>query len=279
MRIDLHLHTAASDGLLEPTGLVRAVRAAGIHVLGVADHDTVDGLEEARRAADAAGLALVPGVEISAFWGRVEFHILGYFIDPGNAALRRFLRDTREARQARLRAMLSRLQAMGMGVPAADVLSRARNGNVGRPHLARALVERGFVGSTDEAFDRYLGADRPAYVPRPDVSVQDAIGAIREAGGIASLAHPGLHNRDDAIPDLAAAGLAAIEVYHPKHGVGGARRYRRVAQQYSLLVTGGSDFHGTGEGDHGTAPGVPSLPEADYERLLAAARTGNAGRR
>ena len=279
MRIDLHLHTAASDGLLEPTALVDAVRGAGIHAFGVADHDTVDGLAEAKRAADAAGLTLVPGVEISAFWGRVEFHILGYFIDPDNAALRAFLGETREARNARLRVMLSRLQAMGMGVPASDVLSRAKNGNVGRPHLARALVERGYVGSTDEAFDRYLGADRPAYVPRPDVSVQDAIRVIQAAGGIASLAHPGLHNRDEAIPDLMAAGLAAIEVYHPKHGVGGARRYRRLAQQYSLLATGGSDYHGTGEGDHGSAPGVPCLPEADFDRLLAAARTGSGGRR
>lgn len=277
MRIDLHLHSAASDGLLEPTALVQAVRAAGIDVCGVTDHDTVDGLDEAKRAADESGLVLVPGVEISAFWGRVEFHILGYFIDPGNAELRAFLGDTRGARHRRLRVMLSRLQAMGMGVPAAEVLSRARNGNVGRPHLARALVERGYVGSTDEAFDRYLGADRPAYVPRPDVSVREAIHVIRAAGGIASLAHPGLHNRDEAIPDLMAAGLTAVEVYHPGHGFGGGKRYRRLAQQYSLLATGGSDYHGTSEGDHASAPGVPCLPEGDFERLLAAARTGGAG--
>ncbi len=279
MRIDLHLHTAASDGLLEPTALVRAVRAAQVEVFSVTDHDTVDGLDEAKRAADEAGLTLVPGVEISAFWGRVEFHILGYFIDPGNAALRAFLGDTREARHTRLRVMLSRLQAMGMGVPAADVLSRAKNGNVGRPHLARALVERGYVGSMDEAFDRYLGADRPAYVPRPDVSVRDAIGVIRASGGIAALAHPGLHDRDEAIPDLMAAGLAAIEVYHPKHGFGGGGRYRRLARRYSLLTTGGSDYHGASEGDHASAPGVPCLPEADFERLLAAARASDVGLR
>jgi len=272
MRIDLHVHTTASDGLLAPVDLVRAVRAARVEVFSVTDHDTVDGLDETRRAADAAGLTFIPGIELSAYWGAVEFHILGYFIDPANAALRLFLKATREARQARLHAMLNRLQAMGMGVPAHDVLARAQNGNVGRPHLARALVERGFVGSADEAFDRYLGTNKPAYVPRPDVSVTDAIAVIREAGGIASLAHPGLHNRDEAIPDLMAAGLTAIEVYHPKHAFGRASRYRRIARRYELLVTGGSDFHGVDEGDHASAPGLPCLPEADYERLLAAAK-------
>jgi len=278
MRVDLHVHTTASDGLLRPVELVRAVRAADVEVFSVTDHDTVDGLDEAKGAADAAGLALIAGIELTAFWGTVEFHILGYFIDPANAALRALLHTTREARRARLQAMLSRLHAMGMRVPADDVLARAQNGNVGRPHLARALVERGFVGSADEAFDRYLGTGKPAYVPRPDVSVRDAIGVIRQAGGIAALAHPGLHNRDEAIPDLMAAGLAAIEAYHPKHAFGRARRYRRIAQQHGLLITGGSDFHGVHEGDHASVPGVPCLPEADYERLLATAKACGARR-
>jgi 3',5'-nucleoside bisphosphate phosphatase len=271
MRIDLHVHTTASDGLLEPTALVQAVRTAGVQVFSVTDHDTVDGLDEAKRAADAAGLVFVPGVELSAYWRTVEFHILGYFIDPASAPLRAFLANTREARQVRLHAMVSRLQAMGMGVSADDVLTRARDGNVGRPHLARTLVDRGFVGSTDEAFARYLGADKPAYVPRPDVSVQQAIEAIRGAGGLASLAHPGLHNRDEAIPDLMAAGLAGLEVYHPQHAFGRAGRYRRLARRYGLLVTGGSDFHGAPVGDHGGLPGVPCLPETDFALLRDAA--------
>jgi len=278
MRVDLHVHTTASDGLLGPVELVRAVRASQVEVFSVTDHDTVDGLDEAKGAADAADLALIAGIELSAHWGTVEFHILGYFIDPAHAALRALLHTTREARRARLHTMLSRLHAMGMRVPADDVLARAQNGNVGRPHLARALVERGFVGSADEAFDRYLGTGKPAYVPRPDVSVRDAIRVIREAGGIASLAHPGLHNRDEAIPDLVAVGLAAIEAYHPKHAFGRARRYRRIAQQHGLLITGGSDFHGVHEGDHASAPGFPCLPEADYERLLAAAKACGARR-
>jgi hypothetical protein len=216
----------------------------------------------------------VAGVELSAYWGRVELHILGYFIDPANPALRAFLRRTREARQARLHAILSRLQAMGMHIPASDLLARAANGNVGRPHIARALVDAGFVAHPDEAFDRYLGTDRPAYVPRQEVSVRDAIAVIREAGGIASLAHPGLHNRDEALTDLMPAGLTAIEVYHPKHGFGRARHYRRLAGRHTLLITGGSDFHGASEGDHTSTLGVPCLPEPEFQRLLAAATTG-----
>ena len=278
MRIDLHVHTNASDGMLEPAALVRVVKAANVHVFSITDHDTVDALEEAGREAEAVGLTSIPGIEISAVWGKVEFHILGYFIDPGNSALGRFLKGTREARHLRLHSMLSRLLAMGIAVPVCDVIARARDGNVGRPHLARALVERGFVASTDEAFDRYLGTDKPAYVPRPDVSVEKAIQVIREAGGIASLAHPGLHNRDDALPDLVAAGLTAIEVYHPKHAFGRAARYRRLARRLGLLVTGGSDFHGESDGDHASSPGVPCLPEAEFNRLLATADTQGARR-
>ncbi len=273
MRIDLHLHTAASDGVLEPTAVVEAARVAGIQLFSITDHDTVDGLPEARRASEASGLTLIDGIELSAYWGKVEFHILGYFIAPESPALVDFLRGTRDARGVRMHAMLSRLQAMGMGVPPESVFGRARAGNVGRPHLARALVERGFVRSTDEAFDRYLGNDRPAFVPRPDVSVADAIRVIRHAGGIASLAHPGLYNRDAALPDLIAAGLQGIEVYHPQHGFGKIAHYRRVAKQYHLLVTGGSDFHGATEGDHAATPGKPCLPEPDYLRLREALGT------
>ena len=272
MRIDLHIHTTASDGLFEPAAVVRVLRAADIGVFSITDHDSVDGVEEAKREARAAGLTCIPGVELTAYWRRVEFHILGYFLDPNSTALRSFLANTREARLLRLHAMLGRLRAMGMGVSEEAVMARVRNGNVGRPHLARVLVERGFVGSADEAFDRYLGTDKPAYVPRPDVSVEEAIRVIREAGGIASLAHPGLHNRDEALPDLVAAGLEAIEVYHPKHGIGRAGRYRRIARRYDLLPTGGSDYHGVAGGEHDSLPGTPCLPEADFGRLQAAAR-------
>ncbi len=279
MRIDLHMHTSASDGLLPPAELVRAVLAAELQVFSVTDHDTVDALAEVDGTARDLGLRLVAGIELSAMWRKVEFHILGYFVDPTDATLLSFLRGRREARRIRLQAMLNRLRALGMVVEVEEVLARAQDGNVGRPHLARVLVQRGFVASTDEAFERYLGEGKPAYVPRPDVTVGEAIRVIHEAGGLASLAHPGLHNRDEAIPDLVAAGLDAIEVYHVNHSPVLTTHYRRLAERKGLLVTGGSDFHGAMAREHGPAPGTPCLPEADFHRLAAAADARRAAMR
>lgn len=271
MRIDLHMHTSASDGLLGPADLVRAVQAADLQVFSVTDHDTVDALAEVESNAQRLGLRLIPGIELSAMWRKVEFHILGYFVDPRDAALLTFLRARREARRTRLQTMLNRLRPLGIVIEAEEVLARAVDGNVGRPHLARVLVQRGFVASTDEAFDRYLAEGKPAYVPRPEVTVVDAIRVIHEAGGLASLAHPGLHNRDEAIPDLVSARLDAIEVYHVNHSPGLSTHYRRLAERQGLLVTGGSDFHGATARDHGPTPGIPCLPEADFRRLQVAA--------
>jgi hypothetical protein len=279
MRVDLHMHTTASDGLLSPAALVQAVREAGLQVFSVTDHDTVDALAEAETHARPLTLRLVPGIELSAVWQRAELHLLGYFVDPEHAALLAFLRGRREARRARLQVMLARLRGLGMPVDGEEVLARARDGNVGRPHLARVLVQHGFVASTDEAFDRYLGEGKPAYVPRPDVAVPEAIRVIHEAGGLASLAHPGLYSRDGAIPDLVAAGLDAIEVYHVNHTPALTAHYRRLAERRGLLVTGGSDFHGAAGGDHAPAPGMPCLPEADFSRLQAAAETRRAAMR
>jgi predicted metal-dependent phosphoesterase TrpH len=280
LRIDLHTHTTASDGYLSPEALVRGARTAGIQILGVTDHDTVDAVPEVAAHAGPAGIVVVPGVELSAYWRRVELHILGYFLDPGNSTLASFLASTRAARLERLHAMISRLWRLGIAVSAADVVAEARHGTVGRPHLARVLVRQGVVDSVDAAFDRYLATDKPAYVPRPDVSVRDAIGVIHEAGGMASLAHPGLHERDDALPDLLAAGLDAIEVYHPNHVPHKTARYRRLAASRGLFVTGGSDFHGAPGVDDGEGLflGVPALPEPDFRRLETAADSKRAAR-
>jgi predicted metal-dependent phosphoesterase TrpH len=270
IRIDLHAHTTASDGRLGPTALVRAAQEAGIGVLAVTDHDTVDGLAEAEAEARAAGLRLIPGIELSTYWRRVELHILGYFIDPRHPGLLAFLASTRGARVERLHAMVARLFRLGLAVTADEALAETRDGNVGRPHLARVLVRRGYVASTDEAFDRYLGTDRPAYVPRPDVSIAEAIRVVHEAGGLAAWAHPGLHERDDALPELMAAGLDALEVYHPNHLPPKAGRYRRLAAARRLLVTGGSDYHGAEGGVHAPTLGTPRLPEPELRRLEAA---------
>jgi hypothetical protein len=274
MRIDLHTHTTVSDGLLSPEALVQAVQAAHLDVFSITDHDTLDALAEAEMHARDHGLRLVAGIELSAMWRKeAELHLLGYFFDPTDSRLLGFLRERREARRVRLTAMLNRLHALGVVIAAADVLALARDGNVGRPHLARVLVQRGLVGSPDEAFERYLGEGRPAYVPRPDVTITEAIQVIHDAGGVASLAHPGPHNHDEALPDLVAAGLDAIEVYHVAHTPGQVRHYRRLAKRWGILVTGGSDFHGAIGGYYGAAPGLPCLPEADFSRLQAVAES------
>jgi predicted metal-dependent phosphoesterase TrpH len=277
MRIDLHTHTTASDGLLSAEALVQAVQAAHLDVFSITDHDTLDALVEADAHARGYGLRLIPGIELSAMWRkRVELHLLGYFFDPADVQLLGFLRERREARRARLTAMLNRLQAMSIAVSADDVLAIAKDGNVGRPHLARVLVQRGFVSSPDEAFERYLGEGKAAYVPRPDLTTTEAIQVIHDAGGLASLAHPGLHNHDDVFPDLVADGLDAIEAYHVAHTPGQVRHYRRLAVRWEILVSGGSDFHGPIGGYYGPAPGVPCLPEADFSRLELAARARHA---
>jgi predicted metal-dependent phosphoesterase TrpH len=270
-RVDLHTHTKASDGLLTPEALVRAVQAARLAVFSVTDHDTVDALAEVQEHSARLGLTLVPGIELSAMWRGAELHILGYYVDPGDRYLLGFLQQRREARRVRLGIMLGRLRMLGITVTPEAVLAKAQDGNVARPHLARVLVEKGYVASLEEAFDQYLAEGKPAYVPRPDVQCEEAIRIIHEAGGLASWAHPGLGARDGAIPDLVAAGLDAIEVYHPKHSPGVTAHYRRVADREHLLVTGGSDFHGTTVPSHGMAPGSPLLPEPDFLRLQAAA--------
>lgn len=280
MRIDLHTHTTASDGLLRAEGLVQAVQAAHLDVFSITDHDTLDALAEAETHARARGLRLIPGIELSAMWRKeFELHLLGYFFDPRDSRLLGFLRKRREARRTRLTAMLNRLRALGILVAADDVLACAENGNVARPHLARVLAQRGFVSSPEEAFERYLGEGGPAYVPRPDVAIVEAIQVIHDAGGLASLAHPGLHSHDDALSELVASGLDAIEVYHAAHTPGQAAHYRRLAERWGLGVTGGSDFHGAAGRDYGPAPGIPCLPEADFSRLQAVAGARRAGMR
>lgn len=277
MRIDLHTHTTASDGLLSPEALVQAVQAAHLDVFSITDHDTLDALAEAEVHARDRGLRLIPGIELSAMWRKkFELHLLGYFFDPADARLLSFLRERREARRVRLTMMLNRLRAVGIVVAAEEVLAYAKDGNVGRPHLARVLAQHGFVRSPDEAFEKYLGEGKSAYVPRPDVTISEAIQVIHDAGGLASLAHPGLHNHDDALPDLVGAGLDAIEVYHVAHTSGQARHYRHLAGRWRLVVTGGSDFHGAIGGYYGPAPGTPCLPEADFSRLQTAAGTRHA---
>jgi len=278
--MDLHLHTNASDGRCSPGELVARASGASLSVISVVDHDTFAAQSEVAAIAGAAGLRVIPGIEITAVWRGIDVHILGYYLDPAGADLARFLRRQREDRVRRVRVILDRLRALGLVVDFEEILVPVSNRPphaIGRPQVARALVRAGYVADTREAFDRYLAEGQPGFVPRSGLTPAGVVRLVVEAGGIASLAHPGLLDRDKLIPGLVAAGMQAIEVYHPDHSPGTVAHYLGVAQRCRLAVTGGSDYHA--DETHGASLlGRVTLPPADFECLEALAR-GQSGTR
>jgi predicted metal-dependent phosphoesterase TrpH len=270
--VDLHLHTTASDGYCTPHELVDRVLRAGVTVMAVTDHDTIAAISEVQSAADARGIEVIAGIEITAVESSRDVHMLGYFIDPRDAGLSAFLSSQRAQRVARVEALGLRLAQLGMPIDIGPVLARAREEggrSVGRPQIATAMIAAGYVADTREAFDRWLATGRPAFVPRRGVPPGDVIDVVHAAGGLASLAHPGQTDVDAHIAAYAEAGLDAIEVYHPDHDAAASNRYRTIASQLNLLITGGSDFHG--DADHGGEPGAVALPLDDWIRLRDAA--------
>lgn len=272
--IDLHLHTTASDGRSTPAGIVAEVRAAGITAFSVTDHDTVAALDEVRAGAAREGIEFVGGIEVTAARAGEDVHVLGYGFDERSPRLLDFLRAQRADRVARVREMGRRLADLGLPVDAEAIVADAeRHGSrtVGRPALADALVRAGFASTRREAFDRWLGRDRPAYVPRRSPAPREVVSLIVEAGGLASIAHPALLRNDAFLPGLRAAGLAAIEVYHSDHQPAHRTRYGALATSLGLARTGGSDYHGEGAG-RDRPLGRVRLPRVHYEHLLAEGR-------
>lgn len=239
--IDLHLHSTWSDGTLTPAALVAAAARRGVRTIALTDHDTTDGVAEARAAGAAKGVSIIAGIELSA-WLHREIHILGYFVDPAHPGLVEVTRRQSGARVRRVEAICERLAALGVALDPAPIIASA-HGNVGRPHIARALVAAGHVASVPEAFDRYLGNNAPAVVPVERLPAADAIALIHAAGGVAVLAHPGVEQLEGHIAELTAAGLDGLEVDHPAHGRPVADRLRTRALAHRLVPTGGSDFH------------------------------------
>jgi len=248
-RIDLHTHTTASDGTLSPTELVRLARGAGLAAVAVTDHDTVDGLGEALEAGRALGLEVVPGIEISAEFQPGTMHMLGYFIHPDRPVFAEKLRVLQEARRDRNPIIAEKLNALGLAVTMDEVRAAAGGEQVGRPNFARVLLDKGYVSSMGEAFDRYLTKGGPAYVDKFRLSPADSVELIHQAGGLAVLAHPftlGLGEQvlETFVADLAACGLDGLEVYYPEHDPDQTRACLELAARHGLAVTGGSDFHG-----------------------------------
>ena len=269
--IDLHLHTTASDGTDTPAELVRACRAAGLSTMAVTDHDTVAALAESASEAGSAGIAFVPGIEITAAWHRRDVHMLGYFIDPSSAALGAFLRAQVDDRLRRARAVGDNLAALGAPIDIEALIARLNGQPLLRPHIAAALVEAGHAADGVDAFDRYIGEGRPAYVGRRGAAPADVVRVIRDAGGLSSMAHPGVTRADELIPALADAGLDAIEAYHTDHAPEDTARYLALARRLGLAVTGGSDFHGF-RSEHSNGFGAVCLPDPDFTAFSARAR-------
>lgn len=276
-RVDLHLHTTHSDGSCTPSELVRLAHQAGVTALAVTDHDIMTGVAQATAEGEHYGIEVIPGVEISSMIGQSELHILGYFLDWQDPILNERFTTLRESRHRRNPQIVERLQALGIDITYDEVRALAGSDSVGRPHIARALMDKHVVSSAKEAFDRFLANGKPAYVPRDLPNPAEAIQWIKAAGGLAVLAHPTwvkLADRSlvELLRELKTAGLDGVEVYYSTHSSRQIREYLSLAQQLGLLITGGSDFHGLTKPDIdvGIGKGTLHVPTSLLPKMKAA---------
>ena len=267
MFADLHLHTNFSDGTFSPEELVANAVKQKLCAIALTDHDTLEGCERAAAACATAGIEFITGSELTAEQDGHEIHILGYFLDAQNEKLLTETAKFQLVRQNRIREMVARLNELNVPLDVEDVFKLANCRAPGRPHVARALVKAGLIATLDEAFERFLKKDRPAWVPKMKMSAPDAIALIHQAGGLAVMAHPGLNRADQVIPALVAAGLDGLECFHTKHPKATAEHYLQMTKQYGLLVTGGSDCHGLNKGR--PLIGTVRLPYHRVEKLKA----------
>ena len=272
--VDLHLHTTASDGRLSPTELVRLVAGQGLKQVSISDHDTTEGLAEAlQEAKNHDGLRIIPGIELSADIPGDEIHMLGYFIQYEDEEFQEILRRFRSGRVDRAREMVEKLAALGIALDWERVQEIAGDGSVGRPHIALAMVEKGYCKEPKEAFPEYLGRNGLAYVERSKLTPPEAVEMLRKVGGVPVLAHPAYMSDLEAnLGKLKAAGLMGIEVYYAKFKPDTIEHLKALADRYDLIPCGGSDYHGLGNEDD-ALPGTMGPPVSTVERLEEAARS------
>ena len=245
---DLHTHSTCSDGLRTPRQVVEEAAAAGVRVLSLTDHDTVNGVAQAAEAGRKLGVETVPGTELSVHVEDRELHLLAYFIDYRDERLGSYVDLVHRRRRERGEAIVRRLNQLGVGVSLEEVLLRSAGGPLGRPHIAAAMVANGAVPTKEEAFRHFLGDHRAAYVPKPRSPAAEVIGLVHELGGVIVLAHPGLTVPEPVIAGLVDIGLDGVEVYHPSHQPSQIEHYQEIARRYGLLMSGGSDSHGEPQG-------------------------------
>jgi predicted metal-dependent phosphoesterase TrpH len=245
--VDLHAHSTASDGSRAPADVVREAKRIGLHAIALTDHDTLDGIAEAVATGIQLGVRVVPGIELSAVENDVETHILGLHLSDMRQ-MEAQLVALREMRRSRATRIVQRLNELGVRIEFSAVLEQAAGGAIGRPHVARAMIAEGWAVDFRDAFDRYLGNGRPAFVSKDRLAVRDAIGLIHAAGGLAILAHPAQGATRERIAAFAAEGMDGVEVRHPSHSAEDMARILALVEHFSLVPSGGSDWHGAAEG-------------------------------
>jgi predicted metal-dependent phosphoesterase TrpH len=273
---DLHVHTNISDGTFSPEKVVEYARLQGLDVIGITDHDSCAGINPAIRAAEGTGLEIIPGVELTAEINDYEAHILGYFIDWQDKLFNKKLEELCVVREKRAKEMLNRLKDQGINLEYSDLLEMAGSvpGSVGRLHIANLLYKKGKVSSLKAAFEKYIGANSPAYVKKFKLSPKEAVDMIRSVGGVAVLAHPKTLNISskslkDLLVILKPEGLSGIEVYHSDHKARDSKALKEIAEELGLLITGGSDCHGLGKKE--VLLGKVKVPYELVEKLKDAA--------
>jgi hypothetical protein len=275
--IDLHLHTTASDGVLSPSELVRYAKAKGLKAIAITDHDTIGGLKEGLAEGERIGFEVIPGIEISAEHSPGSMHLLGYFFDIHDPVLNERLKYLQRAREERNPKMVQKLTELGVDITYEEVLRASGGGQVGRPHFAQVLIEKGYVRNFQEAFDRFLKKGAPAYVDKFRFTPRDAIHFISEAGGVAVLGHPntlglnGYIELEVLILKLLKEGLKGIEAYYPEHSLPEVAQYKALAERHGLVLSGGTDYHGIEKEsvDVGVGRGEMKIPYALVEKLKA----------
>jgi 3',5'-nucleoside bisphosphate phosphatase len=270
--VDLHAHSICSDGTQTPAELVQEAKRRGLAFLSLTDHDTVEGLTEAKSEGERLGVTVIPGVELSAERNGKEAHILGYFIDDQNEDLLRDLAEFAALRPIRIERMVEKLRGLGIEIELKRVREIAGPGTIGRPHVARALVELGRAEDVEDAFDKYIAPGRPGFVPRQKITAGQAISTIARGGGLPVLAHPySTKAVEESLKELVPLGLVGLEAFYGEYSDEEREALRKIADEWSLIPTGGSDWHGPGART-GRELGGPFVPIESIERLQAAIR-------
>jgi predicted metal-dependent phosphoesterase TrpH len=264
-RIDMHMHSTYSDGIRTPAELIAMAKTKGLAGLSLTDHDSMEGFRELSAAAAGTGVEVMTGVELSCEYNAKDLHVLGYGVDPGNVPLQVLLREFRGARERRGERIVEKLAEQGVRIDMARVLAKAGNGALGRPHIAEALIEAGYVTDHAQAFARYIGEGCAAYVDKYKMQPAQAVAALHAADGLAFIAHPGYYMEDfEKFLRLLDAGFDGLEVFHPYHIPPVTTRLLALARDRGLLISGGSDFHGFAGRDN---MGEPAVSHALFERI------------